>query len=79
MERAETKTRDLERSSVDKDSRIETLSKQLKTAEEQVLLEQKQRQNAQEQVLLFVTLSDVQLACGLSVLRCRVTCHTFFA
>ena len=53
MERAETKTRDLERSSADKDSRIETLSKRVKIAEEQVLFEQKQRQNAQEQVLSF--------------------------
>jgi len=34
----------------DKDSRIAPLSKQVKAAEEQVLLEQKQRQNAQEQV-----------------------------
>jgi hypothetical protein len=34
----------------DKDSRIATLSKQVKAAEEQVLLEQNQRQNAQQQV-----------------------------
>ena len=54
MERAETKTRDLERSSADKDSRIETLTKQVKTAEEQALIEQKQRQNVQEQVLSFI-------------------------
>lgn len=51
MERAEATVRDLQSVMSDKDSRIATLLKQVKAAEEQVLLEQNQRQNAQQQVL----------------------------
>ena len=50
VERAEAIVRDLQSVMSDKDSRIATLSKQVKAAEEQVLLEQNQRQNAQQQV-----------------------------
>jgi hypothetical protein len=50
VERAEAIVQDLQSVMSDKDSRIATLSKQVKAAEEQVLLEQNQRQNAQQQV-----------------------------
>ena len=56
MQRLEAKVQDLEKVIDDKDERVQTLTKDLKKAEEQVLREHNHRHNAQQQVCL--------LACG---------------